>query len=107
MIQKVEKGHTLLAKGPSRIILLKGKIEVFGKEFGLSKLETENTIIIPGAHKYPIYALEPVELDIFTNNKDNHHKTDYKMAGIRHMVERMVLVDQKVHYLRTPLVTLQ
>jgi polynucleotide 5'-kinase involved in rRNA processing len=71
MIQKVEKGNTLLVKGPSRIKLVKGKIEVFGKEFIPSKSETENTIIIPGAHKYPIYALEGVELEVFTAISDN------------------------------------
>ena len=71
MIHNVEKGHTLLIKGPSRIELMKGKIEVFGKLFIPTKQEGENTLVIPSAHKYPLYALENSELDIFSNNKDN------------------------------------
>ena len=71
MIQEVQKEHTLLVKGPSRVKLLKGKIEVFGKEFVPEKDEIENTIIIPSANNYPLYALEPSKLEIFTGNKDN------------------------------------
>ena len=71
MIYNVEKGHTLLIKGPSRIELMKGKIEVFGKLFVPTKQEDMNTLVIPSAHNYPLYALENSELDIFSNNKDN------------------------------------
>ena len=31
MISDIKKGHTLLVKGPTRITVLKGKIEVIGK----------------------------------------------------------------------------
>ncbi|MCK4383868.1 MAG: hypothetical protein KAW66_11275, partial [Candidatus Lokiarchaeota archaeon] len=63
--------HTLLIKGSSRVQLLEGKIEVFGKIFEPKKNEQENTIIVPSANVYPIYALEPSKLEIFTNNKNN------------------------------------
>ena len=42
MIQEVPKEHTLLVKGPSRVKLLEGKIEVFGKEFVPEKSENES-----------------------------------------------------------------
>jgi polynucleotide 5'-kinase involved in rRNA processing len=71
MIQEVQKEHTLLVKGPSRVVLLEGKIEVFGREFIPEKSESENTIIIPSANNYPFYALEPSKLEIFTSNKEN------------------------------------
>ena len=71
MIQEVQKEHTLLIKGSSRVQLLEGKIEVFGKIFEPKKNEQENTIIVPSANVYPIYALEPSKLEIFTNNKNN------------------------------------
>ena len=71
MIQEVQKEHTLLIKGSSRVQLLEGKIEVFGKIFEPKKNEQENTIIVPSANIYPLYALEPSKLEIFTNNKDN------------------------------------
>jgi len=71
MIQEVQKEHTLLIKGSSRVQLLEGKIEVFGKIFVPKKNEQENTIIVPSANVYPLYALEPSKLEIFTNNKNN------------------------------------
>jgi polynucleotide 5'-kinase involved in rRNA processing len=71
MIHNVEKGHTILVKGPSRIELLKGKIEVFGKYFIPKKTEEENTLVVPSAHMYPLYALEASEVEIFSNNKEN------------------------------------
>ena len=33
MIKNVNKGYTLLVKGPARITLIEGKVEVFGKLF--------------------------------------------------------------------------
>jgi len=71
MIQEVQKEHTLLVKGPSRVKLLEGKIEVFGKTFLPEKSEEEGTIIVPSANNYPFYALEPSKLEIFTSNKNN------------------------------------
>jgi len=71
MIQEVQTEHTLLVKGPTRVKLLEGKIEVFGKVFVPEKNELESTIIIPSASIYPLYALEPSKFEIFTSNKDN------------------------------------
>jgi len=71
MIQEVQKEHTLLVKGPSRVKILEGKIEVFGKIFVPEKSEEKGVIIVPSANNYPIYALEPSKLEIFSNNKNN------------------------------------
>ncbi len=71
MIQEVQKDHTLLVKGPSRVTLLEGKVEVFGKEFSPKKSEVENIIIVPSANSYPLFALESSKLEIFTNSVDN------------------------------------
>jgi polynucleotide 5'-hydroxyl-kinase GRC3/NOL9 len=71
MIQEVQKEHTLLVKGPSRVNILEGKIEVFGKIYVPEKIEQKNIIIVPSANTYPLYALEPSKLEIFTSNKDN------------------------------------
>lgn len=71
MIQNVEKSHTILIKGPSRINILEGKVEVFGKIFLPEKAGKENSLIIPSATIYPIYALEPSKLDVYISNEDN------------------------------------
>ncbi|MFX1460570.1 MAG: Clp1/GlmU family protein, partial [Promethearchaeota archaeon] len=71
MIQNVEKSHTILIKGPSRINILEGKVEVFGKIFSPEKVGKENSLIIPSATIYPIYALEASKLEIYISNKDN------------------------------------
>ena len=71
MIQNVEKSHTILIKGPSRINILEGKVEVFGKIFSPEKDGKENSLIIPSATIYPIYALEPSKLEIYISNEDN------------------------------------
>ncbi|MHA2430217.1 MAG: Clp1/GlmU family protein [Promethearchaeota archaeon] len=71
MIQNVEKSHTILIKGPSRINILEGKVEVFGKIFSHEKAGKANSLIIPSATIYPIYALEPSKLEIYISNKDN------------------------------------
>ncbi|MBY9008600.1 MAG: hypothetical protein KGD74_01885 [Candidatus Lokiarchaeota archaeon] len=71
MIQEVQKDHTLLVKGPSRVTLLEGKVEVFGKEFSPKRSEAENTLIVPSASSYPLFALELSKLEIFTNSREN------------------------------------
>jgi len=71
MIQEVQKDQTLLVKGPSRVTLLEGKVEVFGKEFSPEKSEVENTLIVPSANSFPLFALEPSKLEIFTNSSEN------------------------------------
>ena len=55
MIKNINKGHTLLVKGPARITILEGKIDVFGKiylpekekEESSSSIEKENVLIVP------------------------------------------------------------
>jgi polynucleotide 5'-kinase involved in rRNA processing len=78
MIKDVSKGHTLLIKGPARLSLLEGKIDVFGKIF-LPEKESPSSeksimnrdLIIPSAQSYPIYALEKSKLDLYIKNEDN------------------------------------
>ncbi|MHA1195323.1 MAG: Clp1/GlmU family protein [Promethearchaeota archaeon] len=71
MIQQVQKGHTLLVKGPTRVVLLEGKIDILGKVFIPQKQEEKNTLIIPSANTYPLHAVEDTKLDIFTRNEEN------------------------------------
>ncbi|TXT60486.1 MAG: Polyribonucleotide 5'-hydroxyl-kinase [Promethearchaeota archaeon] len=81
MIEELKKGETLLAKGPTRVNLLKGKLEIFGKIIdasskesfsSLDNMEEENALIIPSAKQYPLYCLEDSELEIYTNNKEEN-----------------------------------
>ena len=83
MISEIKKGHTLLIKGPTRITVLKGKIEVIGKlilpEEGNSSSESSefeklNVLVIPEANTYPLFALENSELEIYTNKPDENLK---------------------------------
>ena len=80
MIKNIEKGNTLIVKGPARIVLLEGEIEVFGKrilpEIGSSTQDTadfkaQNMLIIPSAQRYPLYTHENSKIDIYLNNKEN------------------------------------
>ncbi len=77
MIKNINKGHTLLIKGPARITLLEGKIDVFGKIFLPDKKNSpsnstdENALIIPSAQIYPLYAIDTSKLEIYTNFEDN------------------------------------
>ena len=72
MIKIIDKGSTLLAKGPTRVTLLEGKLDVFGKIIlpenesttsNISNVEDQNVIIIPSAQCYPLYANENVKLE--------------------------------------------
>jgi hypothetical protein len=83
MIKNIEKGETLLIRGPTRVTLLSGKLDVFGKiilpikESSTSKtaeFEDDNIIIIPGANNYPLFALEKSELEIYTASEENIEK---------------------------------
>ena len=80
MIKNIEKGNTLIVKGPARITLLEGEIEVFGKiilpETGsstgdTSDFEAQNMLIIPSAQRYPLYTHENSKIDIYINNEEN------------------------------------
>ena len=78
MIQDLKKGQTLLVRGPSRVTLLEGKLEIFGTIFESNSRsknegtywgpnEGQNVIIVPGANSYPLYALEKAKIDVYTN----------------------------------------
>ncbi|MFX1327147.1 MAG: Clp1/GlmU family protein [Promethearchaeota archaeon] len=74
MIKSISKGHTLLIKGPARVTVLEGKIDVFGKIFLAEKESSSNpppnnrnVLIIPSAQSYPLYGLEKSKLEIYTN----------------------------------------
>lgn len=80
MIQKIDKGNTLLIKGPARITLLEGKLDILGKIILPEKevsnqddlnVESQNVLIIPSAQSYPLYAQEESKLEIYTNVKEN------------------------------------
>lgn len=79
MMKDLEKGHTLIVKGPSRVSLTEGKLEIFGKPINPTEestadflgAEDKNAIIIPSAITYPLYAVEDSKLDIYTKNEEN------------------------------------
>ena len=80
MIENIDKGNTLIVKGPARVTLLEGKLDVFGKlvlpekessTSDISNIEDENVLIIPSAQCYPLYAHEDVKLEIYTSNEEN------------------------------------
>jgi len=80
MKKNIEKGNTLIVKGPSRITLLEGELEVFGKILhpekgsptqGTTNFKAQNTLIIPSAQCFPLYAQENSILEIYTNNEEN------------------------------------
>jgi len=84
MINKeLKKGHTLLVKGPTRVNVVKGKVEILGKKISgkqnetitdLDKIEEDNVLIVPDAKQYPLYANEDVTLEIYTNNAEENLK---------------------------------
>ena len=81
MIKNIEKGKALIIKGPAKIMLLEGELEIFGKrilpEKGSSTRDTaadfeaKNILIVPGAQCYPLYAQENSKIDIYLNNDEN------------------------------------
>ena len=81
MIKVVEKGNTLLVKGPTRVILKEGSIEVFGKVLKPQKDEESNTLIVPSANVYPLYSLENSKVEIYTSNEENLHIVEEKTIG--------------------------
>ncbi|MHA1148213.1 MAG: Clp1/GlmU family protein [Promethearchaeota archaeon] len=69
MRKDIKKGQTLLVKGPARVELLEGRVEVFGWLFDT---EAENNyVIVPGANLYPFYAIEKSKVDIYTITEEN------------------------------------
>ena len=80
MIKEIEKENTLIVRGPTRVTLLEGKLEVLGKlvipdkrsdSSDFEELESENVIIIPSANTLPLFALEKSKLEIYTNTEEN------------------------------------
>jgi len=80
MIQKIDKGNTLLIKGPARVTLLEGELDILGKIILPEKevsnqddlnVKSQNVLIIPSAQSYPLYAQEESKLEIYTNIKEN------------------------------------
>lgn len=79
MIKNIDKGNTLIVKGPARVTLLEGELDVLGKIFKSKKEkatlnkpdgENENVLIIPGAQCYP-HANDNIQLEIYTSNEEN------------------------------------
>ncbi len=81
MIKNINKGHTLLVRGPARITILEGKIDVFGKiylpekekekEISSSSIDNENVLIVPSAQSYPLFTVDNSKLEIYGNVEEN------------------------------------
>ena len=81
MIKNINKGHTLLVRGPARITILEGKIDVFGKiylpekekekEKSSSLIDNKNVLIVPSAQSYPLFAVDNSKLEIYGNVEEN------------------------------------
>ncbi len=79
MKKDVKQGSTLIVRGPTRVTLLEGKLEVLGKIILPEKEEspskensyTNNIIIVPSAISYPLYAINDSKLELYTNNEEN------------------------------------
>ncbi|MFX1279950.1 MAG: Clp1/GlmU family protein [Promethearchaeota archaeon] len=80
MIKNIDKGNTLIVKGPARITLLKGELEVLGKVFqpikenstsNINNNDDQNVLIIPSAQSFPLYANKNIELDVYISNEEN------------------------------------
>jgi len=79
MIKELHKGNTLIVKGPTRLSILEGQVEVFGKLItsdqigsGEGEESKDSELIIPSANQYPVYALEDSKLEIYTSNPDEN-----------------------------------
>ena len=80
MIKNINKGNTLLVKGPARIAVLEGKIDVLSKIFlpekgisgqDASGIKDQEVLIIPSAQSYPLYAHQKSKLDIYVSLEEN------------------------------------
>ena len=81
MIKNIEKGNFLIIKGPAKIMLLEGELEVFGKRILPEKgsptrdtaadFEAQNMLIIPSAQCYPLYTQENSKIDIYVSKEEN------------------------------------
>ncbi len=79
MIKDLKKGTTLVVKGPTRITLLEGEVEVLGKNVRAipettledSEKVPENVIIVPSALNFPLHALKNSKLEVYTQDEKN------------------------------------
>ncbi|MGV9173770.1 MAG: Clp1/GlmU family protein [Promethearchaeia archaeon] len=93
----IKEGNTLLVKGPARVIIDEGKLEIFGKRFSSeieepdqeeeeeeeeidiydeSEFEAQNVLIIPSGNRYPLHALKDLELEAYTSQEEQLEKVD-------------------------------
>ncbi len=81
MIKEINKGQTLLVKGPTRVEILEGEVEIFGtvlnsnsnlseesKSTVYTTFDERKALIVPSANRYPVYAREKAKLEIYTDN---------------------------------------
>jgi polynucleotide 5'-kinase involved in rRNA processing len=94
MIKELEKGNTLIVKGPTRLSLLEGQVEVFGRLITPDQIGSgegveskQSELIIPSANQYPVYALEDSKLEIYTSNPDENLKTIEENSISREWIE--------------------
>ena len=90
MIKNINKGHTLLVKGPARITILEGKIDVFGKIYlpekgssSGSSTNDGNVLIIPSAQIFPLFALDNSKLEVYTNFEENLKLIEENSVSLR------------------------
>ena len=109
MIKNISKGHTLLVKGPARITILEGKIDVFGKIFlpekkTSSDLPTNNgVLIITGSQSYPLLAIDKSKLEIYTSVEDNLILVEENSISLRWIEIKDSIVKELKEITGTPL----
>lgn len=110
MIKNISKGHTLLVKGPARITVLEGKIDVFGKIFlpekkTSSDLPTNNgsALIITGSQSYPLHAIDKSKLEIYTSVEDNLILLEENSISLRWIEIKDSIVKELKEITGTPL----
>ncbi|MFX1455145.1 MAG: Clp1/GlmU family protein [Promethearchaeota archaeon] len=97
MIKNIEKGNTLMVKGPARVTLLEGELEVFGKRIlpekgsqsqNTADFEAQNMLIIPSAQRFPLFTQKESKIDIYVSSEENldiisHNSISTKWVEIR------------------------
>ena len=88
MIKKYKSGKCILVKGPAKVEIIQGKVEIFGKtitqtkskgkdeETAISSEGADNVVIISTGVRYPFFILEDSELEIYINNQENITELD-------------------------------
>jgi polynucleotide 5'-kinase involved in rRNA processing len=110
MIKDIKKGNTLLVKGPARVTVLEGIIDVFGKTYlpekkssSSSTTENGNSLIIPGAHSYPLYAVEKSRLDVYTTIEKNLEIIEENSISPKWIEIKNSIIEELNQNLRKPL----